>query len=358
MLDGAFMFNFLKNKAKQTPITEDALRRSLIMTHSKKQYVYVGYGEAVADDMSASILRRAVRIAEHEGTLDDAFVEFIPMFDIPGKKSFSWWVNDTAPGKPISKENVDRLFFDYMMETRFSLTQQSMDKYWRTAPMSECIHSLILPLYNANLHLDFIESPATYDYKMSDCFVEQVTDALETKFGKGNVFVSRQVVPVQTMLTHWGEFAKQESECIKDNFRYFKGEWDTQEFEANAIMLPFFGVPIGIRTKIPRTVKIADHYDILNSLTNKYFDIPGYYNMVSECVPGAGSKKMRPYLLDIDGAYIRLNYLLETYLRILSREDSEAFDEVCGKIKERYGESSERGDSAWAKIWDKPSILI
>ena len=139
----------------------------MITTHSKKQYVYIGYGEEVADDMPASMIRRGFHIAEHDGTLDDAFVEFIPMFDIPNKKSFSWWVNDTYPEKIITKENMGKLFFDYMMETRFSLTQQNMDKYWETAPMAECIHSLILPIYNSNISIDFIEEPKTFNYTVT-----------------------------------------------------------------------------------------------------------------------------------------------------------------------------------------------
>ena len=103
--------------------------------------------------------------------------------------------------------------------------------------------------------------------------------------------------------------------------------------------------------------KLADHYDMLKTLTNTYFDIPDFYQMVSECIPGAGSAKMRPYLLDIDQAFARLNYLLDMYLSILSRESREAFDEVCAKIKNRYGTSGERGGSAWANIWVKPSTL-
>ena len=351
------MLNFLKSKTKQTPVSEKTLDCSVITTHSKKQYVYIGYGEEVADDMPASMIRRGFHIAEHDGTLDDAFVEFIPMFDTPNKKSFSWWVNDTYPDKIITKENMGKLFFDYMMETRFSLTQQNMDKYWETAPMAECIHSLILPIYNSNISIDFIEEPKAFNYKMSDRFVEKVTAVLEAKYGEGNVFVSKQVVPVQTMLTSWGEFSKQESECIKGNYRYYKGKWDTQEFAANGIMLPLFGIPVGIRTKIPRVVKLANHYDMLKTLTNTYFDIPDFYQMVSECIPGAGSAKMRPYLLDIDQAFARLNYLLDMYLSILSRESREAFDEVCAKIKNRYGTSGERGGSAWANIWVKPSTL-
>lgn len=59
------MLNFLKSRAKQTPVSEKTLDCSVITTHSKKQYVYIGYGEEVADDMPASMIRRGFHIAEH-----------------------------------------------------------------------------------------------------------------------------------------------------------------------------------------------------------------------------------------------------------------------------------------------------
>lgn len=354
------MFNFLKSKFKAPlpAITEDELNRSIMFTSSKKQYVYVGYGKDVADDVPSRMIWNAMRHALHDGTMEDAYVEFIPLFEIPHRRSFLWWLENEGPNVPLTTENAGKLFFDYVLRTRYPWTQENMNNYWETAPMNECIHSFMLPLYNSSIAIDFIDKEKTFEFKMSNEFVTALTKTLEDKYGAGNVYVSNQVIPAHTMLTHWGEFAKQESECLKGGYRYHKGMWDTQTFEADSLMVPFFGVPVGIKTRIPRIVQLADVSDTLLSMTNHYFDVPDYLKIIEGCVPEMCAGNKGPMLLDIEHAHERLLGLMSIYFDALKKQSPSAFNYICRKVESRYGVSGERGETDWLKIFPRQASAI